>query len=125
MKLSRFLLALAAIVVLAGPVDAAFQAGIKILAGWPTTGRLAIDNLSPDFTSLLETGGTVTLNGATPVTVADTAVDAGSIVIFTLKTVGGTVSPNAPNVLTITAATGFTVAGTASDTSVYNFIVLG
>lgn len=69
--------------------------------------------------------GTLTLNGATPVTVANAAITANSIIIFTLKTVGGTVSPNAPNVLTITAGTGFTVGGTASDTSVYNYLVIG
>lgn len=68
--------------------------------------------------------GTFTLNGATPVTVANTNITANSQVIITLKTVGGTVSPNAPNVLTITANTGFTVGGTALDTSVYNYLIL-
>lgn len=69
--------------------------------------------------------GTVTLNGATPVTVADPRVGTDSVVVFTLKTVGGTVSPNAPNVLTITPGTGFTVGGTASDTSIYNYVIIG
>jgi hypothetical protein len=69
------------------------------------------------------TVGTVTLNGATPVTVANAAVDAGSLVIFTLKTVGGTVGAY-PAIQTITPATGFTVAGTALDTSVYNYAIL-
>ncbi len=104
---------------------AAFQPGALTLIGFPTTGRMPIDNGGPQFTNLPESSGTVTLNGATPVTVANTAVTAGSIVIFTLKTVGGTVSPNAPNVLTITPGTGFTVGGTALDTSTYNFVVIG
>jgi hypothetical protein len=68
--------------------------------------------------------GTVTLNGATPITVANALTTANSSIIFTLKTVGGTVSPNAPNVLTITPGTGFTVGGTAADTSIYNYVIL-
>ncbi len=80
--------------------------------------------LNDNFTELYGSSGTVTLNGATGVTVANTAVTADSIIVFTLKTVGGTVSPNAPNVKTITPGTGFTVAGTASDTSVYNYRII-
>lgn len=68
-------------------------------------------------------GGTVTLNGATPVSVANTSITAGSIVIFTLKTVGGTVGAY-PAIQTITPTTGFDVAGTAGDTSVYNYAIL-
>jgi hypothetical protein len=68
--------------------------------------------------------GTFTLNGATPVSVSNTSVTANSGIIITLKTVGGTVSPSAPNIQTITASTGFTVAGTAGDTSVYNYHII-
>lgn len=68
--------------------------------------------------------GTVTLNGASAVTVANTNVTANSIIVFTLKTVGGTVGA-IPAIQTITAGTGFTVAGTALDTSVYNYSVEG
>lgn len=67
--------------------------------------------------------GTVTLNGATPVVVGNTSITAGSVVIFTLKTVGGTVGAY-PAIQTITPATGFTVQGTAADTSVYNYAVI-
>lgn len=69
-------------------------------------------------------GGTVTLNGATPVTVANTNVTANSMIMFTLKTVGGTVGA-APAIETITPGTGFTVEGTALDTSIYNYLILG
>lgn len=69
--------------------------------------------------------GTYINNGASAVTVADTNVTAGSIISFTLKTVGGTVSASAPNVKTITPGTGFTVAGLASDTSTYNYEIRG
>lgn len=80
--------------------------------------------LNENFTELYGSSGTVTLNGATNVSVSNTAVTADSIIVFTLKTVGGTVSPNAPNVKTITPGTGFNVAGTASDTSVYNYRII-
>lgn len=68
--------------------------------------------------------GTVTLNGASAVTVANKLITASSVVVFTLKTVGGTVSPSAPNIQTITPGTGFTVSGTASDTSIYNYTII-
>lgn len=82
------------------------------------------DQVNANFEELYGSSGTVTLNGATNVTVANTNVTADSIIVFTLKTVGGTVSPNAPNVKTITPGTGFAVAGTASDTSVYNYRII-
>lgn len=69
-------------------------------------------------------GGTFTLNGATPVTVTNVNITANSVVIFGLKTVGGTVSPNGPAMLTVTPGTGFTVGGTALDTSVYNYLIM-
>jgi hypothetical protein len=69
-------------------------------------------------------GGTVVLNGATPVTVVDPNTRLNSIIFFTLNTVGGTVGA-VPSIKTITPGTGFTVAGTAGDTSVYNYVILG
>ena len=63
-------------------------------------------------------------NGATPVTVAATMVTATSMICFTLKTVGGTVGA-VPAIQTITPGTGFTVQGTASDTSTYNIVIIG
>lgn len=68
-------------------------------------------------------GGTFTATGASAVTVADKSITPDSIIIFTLKTVGGTVGAY-PSVKTITPGTGFTVACTASDTSVYNYVVI-
>lgn len=72
---------------------------------------------------ILANSGTFTANGASAVTVSNTAVTATSQILITLKTVGGTVGAM-PAVKTITAGTGFTVAGTASDTSVYNYLIL-
>ncbi len=68
--------------------------------------------------------GTLTLNGATPVTVTDSRVTANSSIVVTLKTVGGTVGVY-PHIATITAGTGFTIVGTALDTSVYNYLIIG
>ena len=68
--------------------------------------------------------GTFTCNGATPVTVTDSRVTANSAIVVTLKTVGGTVGA-VPAIKTITAGAGFTIAGTALDTSVYNYLVIG
>ena len=69
-------------------------------------------------------GATFTANGATPVTVNDVTVTANSTIIFTLKTVGGSVGAY-PAVQTITPGTGFTVKATAADTSVYNYMIFG
>jgi hypothetical protein len=67
--------------------------------------------------------GTFTLNGVTPVTVSNTNVAITDAIIISLNTVGGTVGVQ-PHVATITAATGFTVIGTASDTSIYNYAII-
>lgn len=68
--------------------------------------------------------GTFTLNGATPVTVVDANVSASSVIVFGLTTVGGTVGVF-PHIATITPGTGFTVVGTASDTSIYSYLRFG
>jgi len=67
--------------------------------------------------------GTFTANGTTPVSVATTAIAVSDAIIISLNTVGGTVGVQ-PHVATITAATGFTVVCTASDTSVYNYAII-
>lgn len=78
-----------------------------------------------DVTAVLSPhSGTFIANGATPVTVTDTNVTANSAIVIALKTVGGTVGA-IPAIKTITPTTGFTVAGTASDTSTYNYTIFG
>lgn len=67
--------------------------------------------------------GTFVCNGATPVTVNNTNVAITDAIIVSLNTVGGTVGA-VPAVKTITGATGFTIAGTASDTSTYNYAII-
>ena len=67
--------------------------------------------------------GTFICNGVTPVTVNNTSFAAGDVILVSLETVGGTVGA-LPAVKTVTPATGFTVAGTASDTSTYRYILI-
>jgi hypothetical protein len=81
------------------------------------------DQINANFTELYGSSGTFTANGATEVTVANANVTANSVIIITLKTVGGTVGAY-PAIKTITPGTGFNVAATASDTSVYNYRVI-
>lgn len=68
--------------------------------------------------------GTVTANGTTAVAVSNTAVTANSVIVFTLKTVGGTPA-GAPYLSAITAASGFSIKAAAGDTSVYNYKIIG
>lgn len=67
--------------------------------------------------------GTFLCNGATPVTVSNTTFQLTDVICVSLKTVGGTVGA-IPAVQTVTANTGFTIAGTASDTSTYNYTLI-
>lgn len=125
MKLLRLALAFAALALLTVPGYAVFQSGTKLLTGFPATGRITIDNGGPLFTVLPSSAGTLTLNGATPVTVGATGIDSGSVVIFTLKSVNAGTVGAYPAIQTITPGTGFTVAGTAGDLGIYNWVILG
>lgn len=68
--------------------------------------------------------GTFVANGVTPVTVSNTNVAITDAIIISLNTVGGTVGANPPDIQTITAGTGFTVAGLTLDTSTYNYTII-
>lgn len=68
--------------------------------------------------------GTYVANGASGVTVVDANITATSLIFVALLTVGGTVGA-IPVVQTKTAGTGFTILGTASDTSTYAYIRVG
>jgi hypothetical protein len=83
---------------------------------------IAVQTTGPQSAYVLVTGGTFTCSGGTA-TVTNTNVDAGSAIILTLKTVGGTVA--APFIATITVGTGFTVTCGGSDTSTYNYAIIG
>ena len=74
-------------------------------------------------TAPLGSFGTFTANGTTAVTVTDSRVTSNSGITVTLKTAS---TPGAiPSIKTITAGTGFTISGTASDVSTYNYIIEG
>lgn len=68
--------------------------------------------------------GTFVANGVTPVTVSNTSVAITDAIIISLNTVGGTVGANPPDIQTITAGVGFTVAGLTLDTSTYNYAII-
>jgi hypothetical protein len=89
----------------------------------PPTGFVKVDG-GPQMSQVQLTSGVFTLNGSVAVTVAAPNVTATSQILISLKTVGGTVGA-LPVVQTITAGTGFTILGTASDTSIYNYLILG
>lgn len=65
--------------------------------------------------------GTVTLVAGSA-TVNNTSITANSIVLFCMKTTGGT--PGAVRVSAITAATSFVVTGIGTDTSTYNWVIV-
>ena len=73
--------------------------------------------------------GTFVLNGATPVTVSGVhLVSALQSIVISLNTPGGTVGA-LPAIQTLTpsatpGAGSFTIAGTAGDTSTYNYMIL-
>lgn len=68
--------------------------------------------------------GSFTLNGATPVTVNDTAVTEASMILIGLLQEAGTVGA-LPVVQSKIAGTSFNVVGTALDTSTYTYLILG
>ncbi len=101
-----------------------YTTGQRLITSLAAQFYLPIQTAGPQAAALPIKGGTFVCNGATPVTVADTAVKAGSNILISLNTVGGTVGA-IPAVQTKTAGTGFTVVGTASDTSTYNYLIIG
>lgn len=101
-----------------------FPSGQQLITNLRTAFQFMIATNGPQSIALQSNGGTFVADGATPVTVADTHVTANSVIIIYLLTVGGTVG-TLPSVKTKTAGTGFTVAGEASDTSTYGYLILG
>ncbi len=101
-----------------------FPSGQKLLTTLSGAFQYLIATNGPQSIALPAKFGEFTLTAATPLDVADTAVTATSSIIITLKTPGGTVGA-IPVVQTKTAGVGFNVVGTASDTSVYYYQLLG
>lgn len=80
-------------------------------------------NGGPQVSVVAASGGTFTANSGSAVTVANSKVTANSVILFGLKTASGT--PAAPFLVTVTPGTGFTVNSGGSDTSTYNYVILG
>lgn len=93
-----------------------FTSPIAVAGSFPYNG-------GPQTSAVKANGGTAICTGGGTITVTNTNVTANSLVLMTLKTVGGTVAQ--PFVATITAGTGFTFTCGGSDTSTYNYLVLG
>lgn len=121
--MKKFLLGAVALVALGGVALAQYAPGTqKITVFSGKNFQVPVINQGPQNAVIPLTGGTFTCAGSAA-TVTNTAVTAGSNIVMTLKTVGGTVA--APYIATITAGTGFTVTCGGSDTSTYNYIILG
>lgn len=89
----------------------------------PPNGQMPI-SAGPQASQVYVTTVTGIANGTSAVTVAAPQVTATSQIIPSLNTVGGTVGA-LPAIQTITPGTGFTFKATASDTSTYNFLIIG
>lgn len=108
-------------VTLSGAVLAPANSWIRYLVTYTAAGAISMTCIAQ---GMFPSTGTFVANGVTPVTVANANMTAGSNVVITLKTVGGTVGA-IPHLATVTPQTGFTVIGTASDTSTYNYEIRG
>lgn len=98
--------------------------GAKYITSLSGAYSLGINTPGPQSAIVPLNAGTFTCNGASTVTVTAPKVAAGSFILYTLKTVGGTVGA-IPTVLTTTAGTGFTLKCTGGDTSIYTYFILG
>jgi hypothetical protein len=75
-----------------------------------------------DHVHPLGTEGTVTMNGATPVAVSNANVTATSHILLTYNS--GSAQGSAPNVVSKTAGSGFSVQSVAGDTATYQYCII-
>lgn len=122
--LNKFRLMIVAGIALGLGYALALAQGANIVTVLSGAYSMPINTVGPQIAVVPLNAGTTTCNGTSTVTVTASTVTAGSFIIFTLKTVGGTVGAY-PAVKTTTAGTGFTFACTASDTSIYTYLILG
>ena len=120
--MKKWLFAVAATLVAGAAVAQYAPGGQKVTVFDSLNFQVPVINQGPQNAFIPLTGGKFTC-AASAATVTNTAVTAGSNIVITLKTVGGTVAQ--PFIATITPGTGFTVTCGGSDTSTYNFIILG
>lgn len=120
--MKKLALAVSVTLLLAGAALAQLAPGAIKITSLVGSFFLDIGTVGPQSAKLPLNGGTFTC-AAGAATVANANTDAGSLIAMTLKTVGGTVA--APFVATITPGTGFTVTCGGSDTSTYNYLIIG
>ena len=123
MKLRTLFFALLGLSAAAGLAFSQTSPGYQKITSLSSSFLVPVINTGPQNAMIPLNGGTLTCTAGGTITVANTNVDAGSLILLGLKTAGGTVA--APFVATTTAGTGFTVTCGASDTSVYIYAVLG
>ena len=119
----KWLLAALAGLALGGVAYAQYYPGTTVITSMAA--NLAMSNVitaGPQNATLPMSGGTFTCSSGSA-TIANTAFNAGSIVIFSLATAGGTVAQ--PFLATTTPGTGFTVTCGGSDSSSYNYSIFG
>lgn len=121
--MNKLIVALAAAALaLTAATYAPAQTGVKYVS--PVTVGGSFDFIGgPQVSSVKANGGTVTCTGGGTPTVTNTNLTANSIVEWGLKTAGGT--PAIPIMTTVTPGASFTVTCGGSDTSVWNYIILG
>lgn len=121
MKAKIFLAAIAALLVAGGLALA--QSGVINTSPVVVSGSFQY-NGGPQASVVRASGGTFTANSTSAVTVTNANVTANSVVVFGLKTIGGTPAAM-PYMATVTPGTGFTVKAGSGDTSVYNYFIMG
>lgn len=96
--------------------------GFDLGAPYAPFNNLYVEELSVKGAASGKTG-TFTANGATAVVVSNTSITANSVVLTSMKTVGGTPA-GAPYMSAKTVGTSFSMKAAAGDTSVYNYIIM-
>jgi hypothetical protein len=87
------------------------------------TGQTTTQDIADLATGAGLTRGTFIATGAAPVTEANAAITATSVVAISLNTVGGAQGAH-PTVVAIVPGVSFDVTATAADTSTYNYVIL-
>jgi hypothetical protein len=99
------------------------QIGSKAPLASPTfTGTVTMGTKLDAATGANASVGEFTLDGVTPVLVANTSITASSLVFISKVSNAGT--PGTVPTYTLSAGVGFTVVGAALDTSVYNYLII-
>jgi hypothetical protein len=122
MRLRTKLLGLTGALLISGAALAQYVPGAYVITSLVGSFSVPVNTTGPQSAVLPLNGGTFTC-ATSAATIADPNVNAGSLILLTLKTVGGTVA--ASFIHTVTPGTGFTVTCGASDTSTYSYIILG